>query len=307
MSKNIWYKQGKDRSRGANETWYRGETCNFIAHKVNLKEEEALDQYVLYGWMPDKPFIDKQTSITAFGSCFAMEIRKYLSRKRYNVLGKDKKLGSYIVTQGAGINNTFVMRQQFEWAFLNRKFKDAIWFDDEKRENKPLEEIRLDTYELFKKTDVFIMTLGLSEIWYNKETNDVFWRAIPKNMFDPKKHGFRISTYQENLDNLKRIYSIIRRFKSNAKIVFTLSPVPLIATFRPVSCITANCVSKSILRVAVDELVRENKEDKNLFYFPSYEIVKEYFTDAYQEDNRHIKKEVVDTIMNKFSEYYLVK
>ena len=61
MSKGILYKQGKDILRVANETWYRGDTCNFIANKVNLQEERALDKYVLYGWMPDKPFIDKKT------------------------------------------------------------------------------------------------------------------------------------------------------------------------------------------------------------------------------------------------------
>ena len=176
MSKGILYKQGKDILRVANETWYRGDTCNFIANKVNLQEERALDKYVLYGWMPDKPFIDKKTNIVAFGSCFAVEIRKYLSKKGYNVLGKDTNLNSYIIIHGAGINNTFVIRQQFEWAFLNRKFNEALWFDDEKRENKPLEEIRLETLELFKKTGVFIMTLGLSEIWYNKQTNDVCFR-----------------------------------------------------------------------------------------------------------------------------------
>jgi hypothetical protein len=74
---------------------------------------------------------------------------------------------------------------------------------------------------------------------------------------------------------------------------------------RPVSCITANSASKSILRVAVDELMRNNMN--KVFYWPSYEIVKEFHVDSYMEDGRHIKPEIVKQIMRLFHKYYLYK
>jgi hypothetical protein len=138
-------------------------------------------------------------------------------------------------------------------------------------------------------------------------TGDVYWRAIPRSKYNPSRHGFKVSTVAENFDNLNTIYRIIRERRPNASIIFTLSPIPLVATFRPVSCITANSVSKSILRVAIDELYRAHSDDKKLLYFPSYEIVKEYYNNAYQSDNRHVKMAVVDKIMNIFAENYLVE
>jgi hypothetical protein len=73
-----------------------------------------------------------------------------------------------------------------------------------------------------------------------------------------------------------------------------------------VSCLTANSVSKAILRVAVDELLRAHPDDERLFYWPSYEIVKEYAEDPYLDDNRHPRAEIIDLIMRTFATHYLV-
>ncbi|SIR27785.1 GSCFA family protein [Rhizobium sp. RU35A] len=82
-----------------------------------------------------------------------------------------------------------------------------------------------------------------------------------------------------------------------------MSPIPLMATFRPISCLTANSVSKSILRSAVDEMIREST-DSRLHYFPSYEIVKDFFADPFEADNRHPRAEVIDFIMNTFERHF---
>ncbi len=75
--------------------------------------------------------------------------------------------------------------------------------------------------------------------------------------------------------------------------------------FRPVTCITANSASKSILRVAVDEIMQNSP--KNVFYWPSYEIVKDFHVDSYMDDGRHINQEIVKQIMRLFHKYYLYK
>jgi hypothetical protein len=56
------------------------------------------------------------------------------------------------------------------------------------------EEVRLATKALFDKADVFILTFGLSEIWYDELTGGTFWRAIPKGKFDKTRHKFRVAT-----------------------------------------------------------------------------------------------------------------
>ena len=169
----------------------------------------------------------------------------------------------------AGLVNTFVLRQQFEWALEGKNFDDDLWVGARGTMVLPTEAARRRTREMFERTSLFVVTLGLAEVWYQRRSADgddgaaeeeqVLWRAVPSDRFDSKRHGFRVSTVAENLENLRAIVRLVRKHCApSASIVFTLSPVPLAATFRGVACVTANAVSKSVLRVAVDELLREN-------------------------------------------------
>jgi hypothetical protein len=303
----ILVEMGNDRQTEG-PIWYRGDEVNFYPTRTNLFEKDAISNYILSGWLPEKPFISKDAGITAFGSCFASHVTDYLVRQGYNVLGKalesDQK--SYVISCGEGMMNSFAVMQQFQWAYGEKEFDESLWFDKGGAEAGYDADIRERTRKIFDATDVFIITLGLSEVWYNKQSGDVFWRAIPRSKFDPKRHGFKVSTVDENRQNLSTIHRFIRQHRPDATIIFTLSPVPLLATFRPVSCVTANSVSKAILRVAIDEFFRANTEDKRLLYFPSYEIVTEYFRDASRGDNRHVRLDVVERIMDEFARHYLI-
>jgi hypothetical protein len=153
---------------------------------------------------------------------------------------------------------------------------------------------------------MFIITLGLSEIWYDEETGGVFWRAVPKEKYVPGRHKFRVSSFAETLANIERMYQLIKRYVPGAQVLFTVSPVPLAATFRPINCLAANSVSKAILRAALDEFYRSHWEcvNSDLFYFPSYEIVTHLFPDSYDEDNRHPKMIIVHFILKLFEAVY---
>jgi hypothetical protein len=296
--------QGRDVAT-AHFSWYRGEHTNYSPTKVNLFEQDAIEKYILKGWLPEGAFISKSTPVVAFGSCFAENISKYLRQRGFNILGKGLDRNAYIIRCGEGIVNTFAIRQQFEWGFEGRQFKEGLWRDKAGQLLRPEAEVQDETLKIFQASDVFILTLGLSEVWYDKITGEVFWRAIPTDAFDAERHGFRVSTVAENLDNLRVIVDLIHRHRPSARVILTLSPVPLAATFRPVSCVSANSVSKAVLRVAVDELMREKAGDKQLFYFPSYEIVTTFFRDPYRLDNRHIRSDVVETIMETFARHYV--
>ncbi len=303
-SDSLIYRQGIEVKK-ASGTWYRGKGANFIATKANLKEKNAIEQYILKGWIPNKPFINKADAITTFGSCFAAHITNFLKDHGYNVAGSKKKENSYIIRCGEGMVNTFAILQQFEWAYENKQFSENLWFDSKGLMQEYLSDVKESTKKNFLDTKVFIITLGLSEIWYNKKNGDAFWRAIPREKFDPECHGFKVSSVEENKRNLEKIFKLIRTHRKDATIIFTLSPVPLVATFRDKSCITANSVSKAILRAAVDEFLRYHEQDKKLFYFPSYELVNHFFDNPYENDNRHIKPNVVKQLMDLFAKYYL--
>jgi len=284
--------------------WYRGENCNFIPSKKKFDNENFVKDYILQGFLPKKKIISKKDKVVAFGSCFAWHVSQYLADNGYSIFNKKMANNTHIIRYGEGMANTFTVVEQLEWAFENKKIEKNTWYYSVEKEIENNEKIRESTFKLLSQINVFIITFGLSEVWYNKENDQVFWKAIPSDKFNKKKHGFRNSTVEENTKNIEKIYTLIKKHMPNSKIIFTLSPIPLMATFRPQSCITANTVSKSILRVAIDNVISKYKDNHHLSYYPAYEITKEYFIDPFTDDNRHLKQKYIDIIMSNFFKYY---
>jgi hypothetical protein len=285
-------------------SWYRGPHTNFIPSKQDLRRERCVEEYFLKGWLPAAPMIGRANPVVAFGSCFARHITEHLDAQGYAVFGKDLGLNAHIIRFGEGMVNTFAIRQQLEWALGDREFPENLWFGPDKEIASLDPAIREETRHILERARVFIFTLGLSEIWFDKVSGEAFWRAIPAALFDPERHGFRVSSVEENLANLRTIVTLVRRLDPHNRVILTLSPIPLMATFRPVSCLTANSVSKAFLRVAIDQLITGQSGEANVFYFPSYEIVTELFPDPRLDDNRHIKPEIIRFVMDTFCRHY---
>jgi hypothetical protein len=127
---------------------------------------------------------------------------------------------------------------------------------------------------------------------------------VPIEAYDPDRHRFRVSSVEENRDNILAIYRLIRRYRPQAKIVFSLSPIPLLATFRDAGCLSANAVSKATLRVAIDETMRRVGHEGAMHYWPSYEIVSDLFHLPYKPDRRHIREEVIAYILKLFETHW---
>lgn len=288
-------------SKDGNEhhSWFRGEHTNKTPKLDQLFSVQGMRDYVLHGFLPEEPPIDEATQITAFGSCFASNISGYLARRNFAVAGREgDDNNAYVIRCGEGMVNTFVIRQQFEWAWENRTFEGELWHGYKAEAYGYDEEVRKTTKAIFDRTDVFILTLGLSEVWYDEPTGNVFWRTIPKDVYDPERHRFRVASVSENKDNIAAICALIRKHRPEAKIVLTLSPIPLIATFRDQSCLASNEVSKATLRVALDEFLRENPGAA--YYWPSYEIVRQVFDGGLKEDMRHPDPTIINFIMSLF-------
>lgn len=287
----------------ASSTFFRGDTANFHPTDASLASGRAIHDYFLHGLVPLVPLFDPCTNIVAFGSCFASHISGYLKQIGYNIATRERR-PSHLAMMGEGIVNTHAIRQQFEWAWCGMQPQVDLWFDHTKQLLGYEEKVRLDTRDMFDAADAFIITLGLSEIWYDEPTGEVFWRAVPPALFDPDRHKFRLATHGENLRNLRVVHDLIRQFRPQATIVFTLSPIPLKATFRDMPCVSADIVSKAVLRSALDELLTERAADDRLFYFPSFEVAQKVFQRPYMEDRRHVHKHVLDFNMALFERYY---
>lgn len=291
-------------TRKVSSSFFRGSSANFYPNDKSLEKSFAIEQYLTHGWMPKAGFVTKDTPIVAFGSCFAANISNYLHARGYNVLTK-KENKAYVTQMGDGMVHTYAIRQQFEWAWLNKTPTLDLWHGYSAEEFGYGDDAREDTKALFDTAKVFIITFGLSEIWYDEPTGEVFWRAVPKDKYDPSRHKFRVATHAETLENIKAIHALIRQFRPDATILFTVSPIPLTATFRPVTCIAANAVSKATIRSAVDEFyLNASTNDDNLFYFPSYDIVMHAFNHQWTEDKRHVYPHVLDFNMKVFEHYF---
>ena len=282
--------------------FYRGENANFGPTEGSLDRDDFLAEYCAKGIMPDAPFIGADTVVVAFGSCFAKHISDHLAGLGFRVESRNSDT-AYISLMGDGIVNTHAIRQQFEWAWENKVPEVSLWHGYDGKEFGYDDAVRLETKRIFDKAEVFIITLGLSEVWYDEPTGHVFWRAVPQANFDPSRHKFRVLSAEENTDNLKAIHALIRKHRPDARIVITLSPIPLIATFRPIPSMVANSVSKANLRSAIDALITA-ANDPSLFYFPSYEIVTTCFDRPFRLDRHHVYLHILDLNMRLFERYY---
>ena len=286
------------------DKWYLGEGP---VHRVPTKAQLADNgmTQIMEGWAPERPLIGADTRVIGVGSCFARYFVLWLAERGFN-RAVDSSPYNALVRYSAAFESPAVIAQQFRWAFDEFDSKNALWIGRDREVFEPNEERKRLVRDTLQKTDVLVLTLGLSEIWYDKVTGEPLWRALTRRYYDPARHAFRVETMADAKRHLEKIEDIRRRHLPDMKIIFTLSPIRLATTFRPVSALTANCASKAILRAALDEFLRDNGDrlGRELFYFPSYEMVTEYFRDPFEEDNRHVTSYVAGHVVRTFAQHF---
>lgn len=277
--------------------------------------------------------MDKTTPIGSAGSCFAMEIAKVLQEEKFNYviteLGdnphEEAIIDGYQVNSGIAMYsanfgilfNTPSLRQLAEKAFHERDFTKYLMeaehglYMDPYRENvyfKSKENFLRDYpkhIEAIKQTllqsEVFIFTAGLNECW-ELEDGSVMSRNPRESFFHLIKH--KVLTVEENINNIVSFYNTVKRYNPKFKLVLTLSPVPLLATGRGRThhIIEANTHSKAVLRVAIEEVVKNHKD---IYYLPSYELVTECVPNPWEDDHRHVTRDTVRKVIEMFKSKFV--
>ena len=275
--------------------------------------------------------LKQDSKVFAMGSCFAVEIRTALTRARLDVYPKYKEIpidhSRYIIghlPKRDNINyyHTFAIRQEFErhlglwqqaendyWEVKDYWWKqqDIIYQDPYRRTvlGKTPEElfVAIDlvteaTRVGMESADIFLLTLGLIEVWKKKDDGRYSCEFPGYNLgggFD--ETVFHLSTFLENYDNVKTTVKLIREINPKAKIILTVSPVALGRTFTQNDVVIANTESKSLLRSVAGQVCRE---EDDVFYFPSYEIANAFGKATYTESGRHVKDNMIFAITNVF-------
>lgn len=274
--------------------------------------------------------ITRSTPIASMGSCFAREIRKVLLENGYNYITEETDNPASVHASAAWERtyNTFSMRQIFEYTFdtftpdirwwkapqsgqIQDPYRRIILYESLDAAETDFAEHIVHSRRALEKARVLILTLGLTEIWEDRIDGSVI--CLPSGPYvkeggDMQRYGFRVSRYGENLDNLERIHQLMQTANADCRLLVTVSPVHLWATFREdLDVLSASCNSKSTLRAAADEFASRHE---NVFYFPAYEMAtiysmlmnRSYF--AKGKENFHVNRDTVDFIMDHFFKFY---
>jgi hypothetical protein len=272
--------------------------------------------------------IEKTSKIFTIGSCFARNIERYLMGSGFEVLSNEF---SQYIDGDASIQNKYnsaSIRQDLEIALSKPSLMENIinsFFEKENsyhslhfggsgqikiRTYEELKSLTKQYYETIKKIvfcDLVIITLGLVEVWYDKQAKCFLNIAPPKTLVAqyPKRYELCVQSYFDILNDLEIIYKLLEKYlPASSKILITVSPVPLQATFRKQDVLQANMYSKSVQRSVIDEfLVGKNRVN----YFPSYEIVNlaDHHYAWISSDYRHVHADMVAHIMSNFLNKYV--
>lgn len=272
-------------------------------------------------------FITKQTAITSAGSCFAANISRQLQHWGYNYIVEMQQqrrnshhAGTYSTDPAAcgNIYNAVAMRQMVERAFgewtppnilvtSKTGYLDPFRaYTDFSSVAEYLEKSEQHTAALgraLRRSEVFVLTLGMTEAWFIGGT-DLASSTSPRRC-DPTLFRHKNLSVDDNVRELERIHALFKKHNPNCKLITTVSPVPLNATFnRDRHVVVANGLSKATLRVALEEF--SNRHPENVYYFPAYEIVTTATRSPWDIDLRHVSNEAVARVMGQFQRMFMV-
>lgn len=276
--------------------------------------------------------ITPATRVATAGSCFAQHISRRLAQSGFNyfvaepkpsfiddVIAREFNYGTFSARSG----NIYTARQLLQ--LLQRAYGafepgDDAWIaadgtviDPYRPAVQPgafasLEEFRLDrcahlaaVRRMVEQCDLFVFTLGLTECWANRADGAVYplCPGVAGGTYDADRHVLLNLTLAEVADDLRAFLAGLHARNPQARVLLTVSPVPLIATATGRHVLTATTYSKSVLRVAAEMIAAEYP---SVFYFPAYEVITGAFSRGryYAENCRDVTEAGVDHVMRLF-------
>ena len=259
------------------------------------------------------------------GSCFARNIEEHLIYRDIPVLSRRiVSPKEEYPKRPTGIVNKFTtasILNELKWLVQPHDPEEALvetqkgWVDLQLMESQPpvslergIERRRYIESEYFpriREADVVVMTLGLTEVWFDA-LHEIYLNAAPPLWSvrrSPARFWFERTDVAFNLGALEDIHALLKRLNPAAKIVVTVSPVPLDTTFTSDDILVANTYSKSALRAAAQAFAEAHDD---VDYFPSYELVMLSRRDAaFWLDYRHVEDEAVGRVVSAFISSYI--
>ena len=152
------------------------------------------------------------------------------------------------------------------------------------------------TNKYLKETTHVIITLGTSWVYRHVETDTLVANChkVPQKQFLKE-----LSSVESIMLSLESTIALLKTINPKISIIFTVSPVRHLK-----DGFVENQLSKSHLLSAIHQVVEPRKQ---LYYFPSYEIMMDELRDYrfYAEDMIHPNTTAINYIWDKFEEVWL--
>ena len=305
-------------------------------HNFWRRAVSAVDRHLLDPVVSPKFRIASDDRVATAGSCFAQHISRRLQAIDFNYYiteqdamlapaeSRRRNFGVFSARYG-NIYTTRQLLQLYQQAFEGRGAAEVAWCRSDGRYADPFRpNIEPDGFasieavvharehhlaavrEMFQNTDVFVFTLGLTEGWVSKIDGSVFPLApgVSAGSYSADAYEFiNLSVYDVEVD-LFEFLARLKAINSKVKVLLTVSPVPLIATYANRHVLSATTYSKSVLRVAAETLIRNCDW---VDYFPSYEIITGSYSRGmyYEDDAREVNELGVSHAMRCFFDNYV--
>ena len=280
--------------------------------------------------------IQKSEKVATAGSCFAQHIARTLARSGFNYFvpeqpaphidedeARERNYGVYSARYG----NIYTVRQLLQLLQrVNGEFtpSDDVWTRKDGRLVDPFrpqiepdgfadhaalwasrEEHFAAVHKMLREMDIFVFTLGLTEGWRSRYDGAVFplAPAVAGGEMDFETYEFVNFDAESIRNDLFQVIDRLRVINPSCRIILTVSPVPLIATYEPRHALVATTYSKSVLRTVADEARRAFD---HVEYFPSYEIITGHYNKGayFSDDLREVREEGVKHVMGVFMNHY---
>jgi hypothetical protein len=235
------------------------------------------------------------------GSCFSVEISQRLKQYAENNSLEIQVLANPFGTLFApsAIANTLSIlankqepiltkvNQQFHCLTFASKFQS----EQEHELSEIIYSIKSTSAQFLKQSQKAIITLGTAWVYEFLSENLLVGNChrIPNHQF--KK---QLLSTTEVIESLKLCIASLKSIHPEIKIDFTISPVRHLR-----DGLIENSISKSILRVAVHEIISQLPD---VGYFPAFEIFNEELRDKsyFREDLAHPNDKAIDIIFSKW-------
>ena len=275
--------------------------------------------------------IGRTDKVFTIGSCFARNVEASLMDAGMQVVSRETNLGPVGDSLGFAANffNKYAIHSIYndlKWALERDTYpgddviyampKDGLYADLQLGMSKlefPIEDIRdfrtryLDVMARAVDADVVIITLGYVETWYDTQLGIYLNTSPPQPLVKahPDRFQFRVLSYGDVLQALRDVHALLVKHRTKPlKMLVTVSPVPLLSTFRDVDVLVANTYSKAVQRAAIDEFIATAD---GVDYFPSYEFVILSNPEIAwaRGDYRHVSPDLVARIMSNVVTQYV--